>query len=104
MSVFRRKEDIKRQRTNSGSSSCPSSNKLAQHLDWEDEALSTNKSNDLNPKRIRGAAARNHREKEMRDREKEREKERADAAGRRKGRAERRRGDGMAFPMSPFFT
>lgn len=44
---------------------------------------------------MRGAAARNHRDKEIRDREEKRERERADAAGRRKGRAERRRGDGI---------
>lgn len=45
-------------------------------------------------KKVRGAAAKNRREKEIREREEKREKERADAAGRRKGRAERRRGDG----------
>lgn len=45
-------------------------------------------------KKVRGAAAKNRRDKEIREREEKREKERADAAGRRKGRAERRRGDG----------
>lgn len=49
---------------------------------------------------MRGAAARNHRDKEIRDREEKRERERADAAGRRKGRAERRRGDGI-FSKTP---
>ena len=47
-------------------------------------------------KMIRGAAARNHRAKELREREEQREKQKADAAGRRKGRAERRRGDGTS--------
>ncbi|KAI9742934.1 MAG: hypothetical protein M1835_003010, partial [Candelina submexicana] len=42
---------------------------------------------------IRAAAARNQREKELRERESQKEKVRADAACRRKGRAERRRGD-----------
>ncbi|TAQ84553.1 hypothetical protein B7494_g7133 [Chlorociboria aeruginascens] len=41
-------------------------------------------------KKIRGAAARNHREKEMRE---ERERSRQEAANKRKGRAERRRID-----------
>lgn len=45
-------------------------------------------------KAIRGAAARNHRNKEVRDREAQREKERIDALGGRKARTERRRGDG----------
>ena len=43
-------------------------------------------------KRIRGAAARNHREKELRE---EKERIRAEAANKRKGRADRRRVDGM---------
>jgi hypothetical protein len=41
----------------------------------------------------RGAAARSQREKELRD--KERERERAEAANRRKGRAERRKAEGI---------
>ncbi|MCJ1481878.1 hypothetical protein MMC06_002038 [Schaereria dolodes] len=87
---------IKRQRTTSGSSSSPSNIKKSQEgVESEDDAGLAGNQND-GAKKIRGAAARNHREKELRDREKEREKERADAAGRRKGRAERaerRRGD-----------
>lgn len=48
-------------------------------------------------KKIRGAAARNHREKELRE---EREKARLEAANKRKGRAERRRVDGTLSPSS----
>lgn len=61
--------------------------------DSDDDAPSNKNSISSGGKRIRGAAARNHREKEHRD-QKEKEKERADVAGRRKARAERRRGDG----------
>lgn len=48
-------------------------------------------------KKIRGAAARNHREKELRE---ERERARLEAANKRKGRAERRRVDGTLSPSS----
>lgn len=48
-------------------------------------------------KKIRGAAARNHREKELRE---ERERARLEAANKRKGRAERRRVDGTWSPSS----
>lgn len=50
-------------------------------------------------KKIRGAAARNHREKEARE---EREKTRLEAANKRKGRAERRRIEGMSYLLSHF--
>ena len=97
--AFRDRHGIKRQRTTSGSSSSPSNIKKSQEgVESEDDAGLAGNQND-GAKKIRGAAARNHREKELRDREKEREKERADAAGRRKGRAERaerRRGDGKS--------
>lgn len=45
----------------------------------------------MGAKKIRGAAARNHKEKELRD---ERERQRQEAAKKRMGRAERRRVDG----------
>ena len=48
-------------------------------------------------KKIRGAAARNHREKELRE---ERERARLEAANKRKGRADRRRVDGTLSPSS----
>ena len=81
---------MKRQRTASGSSSSASQSKSGRRgAESENEVEKPEKSNI-----IRGAAARNHRNKEVRDREAQREKERADAHGNRKGRAERRRGDG----------
>lgn len=48
-------------------------------------------------KRIRGAAARNHKEKELRE---EKERQRIEAANKRKGRADRRRVDGMVDIIS----
>ena len=96
-STIRRLEDTKRQRTGSGSSSSPPNGKISpQDVNSEDEGDAGTKSGEGGNKKIRGAAARNHRNKELREREEQRERERADAAGRRKGRAERRRGDGIA--------
>lgn len=84
-----RNENAKRQRTASGSASSASQSKSRRRdADSENEIEKPEKT-----KNIRGAAARNHRNKEVRDREAQREKERADAFGGRKGRAERRRGD-----------
>ncbi|CAD6587963.1 MAG: hypothetical protein ASARMPRED_003362 [Alectoria sarmentosa] len=84
-----RNESAKRQRTTSGSASSASqSKKRRRDADSEDEIEKPEKS-----RNIRGAAARNQRNKEFRDREAQREKERTDALGGRKGRAERRRGD-----------
>ena len=86
----RRNENVKRQRTTSGSASSASQSKSRRRgAESENEIEKPEKS-----KSIRGAAARNHRTKEVRDREAQREKQRADALGGRKGRAERRRGDG----------
>ncbi|KAJ4294988.1 Histone deacetylase complex subunit [Kalmusia sp. IMI 367209] len=77
------KPEVKRQRTGSRS---PSGSPV---LESDDES-----SKNVAPKqKPHGAAARSQREKELRD--KERERERAEAANRRKGRAERRKGDGM---------
>lgn len=79
----RLKPEVKRQRTSSRS---PSGSPV---LESEDESI-----NAPAPKqKPRGAAARSQRDKEQR--EKDREKERAEAANRRKGRAERRKVDGM---------
>ncbi|KAI8938760.1 hypothetical protein NX059_004626 [Plenodomus lindquistii] len=75
------KSEAKRQRTSSRS---PSGSPV---LESEDDSTKASA-----PKqKPRGAAARSQRDKEHRD--KEREKERNDAANRRKGRAERRKGD-----------
>lgn len=97
VSTTRRKEDTKRQRTGSDSSSLPSDSKtLLPNADSDEEGDQSTKAPTGSHKKMRGAAARNHRDKEIRDREEKRERERADAAGRRKGRAERRRGDGIS--------
>jgi hypothetical protein len=81
-SFARAKSEVKRQRTGSRS---PSGSPV---LESDDEG-----SKNAAPKqKPRGAAARSQREKEQRD--KERERERAEAANRRKGRAERRKVDG----------
>ena len=89
----RRNENVKRQRTTSGSASSASQSKSRRRgAESENELEKPEKSHT-----IRGTAARNHRNKEVRDREAQREKERANAHGGRKGRAEQRRGDGN-FP------
>ncbi|KAL8758082.1 MAG: hypothetical protein Q9199_001762 [Rusavskia elegans] len=85
------KDDNKRQRTKSGSSA--SSNDKGAPPDDEGDIEEANATFSPSAKNIRGAAARNHRKKELREQEEKREKDRADAAGRRKGRAEKRRGD-----------
>jgi len=81
-------DGIKRQRTASASPS-PSGepHRFASQVDSDDGA--TTKPNV--GKKIRGAAARNHKEKELRE---ELERSRQEAANKRKGRAERRRIDG----------
>ncbi|CAL8578216.1 Histone deacetylase complex subunit [Xanthoria parietina] len=85
------KDDNKRQRTKSGSSE--SSNDKGGPQDDGGAIEEANATFSPSAKNIRGAAARNHRKKELREQEEKREKDRADAAGRRKGRAEKRRGD-----------
>ena len=75
--------EVKRQRTGSRS---PSGSPV---LESDDESSK----NAAPRQKPRGAAARSQREKEQRERE--RDRERAEAANRRKGRAERRKGDGM---------
>jgi hypothetical protein len=76
--------EIKRQRTGSRS---PSGSPV---LESEDDSTKT-----APKQKPRGAAARSQRDKETR--EKERDKERTEAANRRKGRAERRKADGMSL-------
>ncbi|KAL5115320.1 Histone deacetylase complex subunit [Pleosporales sp. CAS-2024a] len=75
------KPEIKRQRTGSRS---PSGSPV---LESEDDSTRT----PAPKQKPRGAAARSQQQKEQR--EKDRDKERAEAANRRKGRAERRKGD-----------
>ncbi len=81
-------DGVKRQRTASASPS-PSGepHRFASQADSDD---GTNGRPTVG-KKIRGAAARNHKEKEMRE---ELERSRQEAANKRKGRAERRRIDG----------
>jgi hypothetical protein len=76
------KPETKRQRTSSRSAS------NSPVIESEEELDKNNMNSKQKP---RGAAARSQREKELRD--KERERERAEAANRRKGRFERRRGE-----------
>ena len=79
----RTKPEVKRQRTSSRS---PSNSPVIESEDDSTRASAPKQ-------KPRGAAARSQREKEQR--EKEREQERTEAANRRKGRAERRKADGM---------
>jgi len=89
LALNRRTEDIKRQRTTSGSASSNSQSKSRrQAVESEEENQKPER-----PKNIRGAAARNHRNKEIRDREAQREQERAHASG-SKRRTARGRDDG----------
>lgn len=91
-----RHEDTKRQRIGSDSTSSPSDSKtLHPNADSDEEADHSLKLVGGSHKTVRGATTRNNRDKEIRDREEKRERQRADAAGRRKGRAERRRVDGI---------
>jgi hypothetical protein len=85
---LRKPDSSKRQRTASASPS-PSGDprRFASQVDSDD---GTN-GKVTGSKKIRGAAARNHREKELRE---ERERSRQEAANKRKGRAERRRVEG----------
>lgn len=78
------KLEVKRQRTSSRS---PSNSPVIESEDDSTKASAPKQ-------KPRGAAARSQREKEQR--EKEREQERTEAANRRKGRAERRKADGIS--------
>lgn len=87
----------KRQRTNS--SSAPDQQKRSRS---PSEGGSENGigASGKDSKRVRGAAARNQREKDLREKMKEKEAaamQRAEAARKREARSERRRGEGMCF-------
>lgn len=89
----RKPEGPKRQRTTSGSPTPPRElARFASQPESEDDTKPRSGSGG-GAKKIRGAAARNHREKELRE---ERERLRMEAANKRKGRAERRRVGGMS--------
>ena len=88
------KSEAKRQRRDSDTSSTPDSHTVSQSPEPEQS-----KGNGIRKQMARGAAARSQREKDLRDRE----KERAEAASKRKGRADRRRADGKsAKGRSPY--
>lgn len=87
----------KRQRTSSASPSPLQDQRQAtSQVDSDDGATARS----TGSKKIRGAAARNHREKELRE---ERERARQDAKMKREGRAERRRvyGEDMSVRIMP---
>ena len=91
MIVVRHEEDVKRRRTASGSSSPHSKHLRPEYGSEGDDAQSAGKH-----KLVRGANARNHRGKELRERE-AKEKERPES---RKGRNQytKRKFDGQYFP------
>lgn len=81
----RKQDGPKRQRTSSASPSpLPEQQQTTSQVDSDDGANARS----TGSKKIRGAAARNHREKELRE---EKERARQDAKMKREGRAERRR-------------
>lgn len=85
---------LKRRKTGSDSGSPIRSNApVFDGLSEDQDSKHASKSGHVS-ERARGANTRGLSGKDMRKRERERELERAEAAGRRKGRAERRRGDG----------
>jgi len=88
--MFRKPDGPKRQRTASASPS-PSPNRELQTVESQADSDDGTNGKTTGAKKIRGAAARNHREKELRE---ERERSRLEAANKRKGRAERRRVEG----------
>ena len=95
----------KRQRTNSSSAPDPPKRSRSPSEGVSDTDLpGTNGTKDS--KKIRGAAARNQREKELREKQKEREAaatQRAEAARKREARSERRRGEGMILRCNGVF-
>ncbi|KAB8556621.1 hypothetical protein FH972_025658 [Carpinus fangiana] len=81
-------QDLKRRKTGSRSGS-----PVRREQDIDEDDSENDRSHNGGSKKARGAAAQAQREREARDQEKERERVRAEAAGRRKGRAERRHAD-----------
>ena len=91
----RNKHGSKRQRTFSSSPSTLSKQSRSPSQPPGDEhSTKSNTNGSAGGKKIRGAAARNHRDKEVRDRQKEIAAQRAEAARKREARSERRRGEG----------
>lgn len=92
--MCRKQEGPKRQRTTSASASPPRELHRTESQADSDDGTNGRVST---AKKIRGAAARNHKEKEARE---ERERSRKEAAQKRMGRAERRRVDGKLWSAS----
>ena len=90
------KHGSKRQRTLSSSPSTLSKqSRSPSQPPGEEVSTKSNTNGNTGVKKIRGAAAaRNHRDKEVRDRQKEIAAQRAEAARKREARSERRRGEG----------
>lgn len=92
---YRNKHSSKRQRTLSSSPSTLSKqSRSPSQPPGDDHSTKAGTNGSAGAKRIRGAAARNHRDKEVRDRQKEIAAQRAEAARKREARSERRRGEG----------
>lgn len=66
----------------------------------EDDGHEDREGSNMHVKKSRNAATQAKRERDLREREKEKEAERVEAAGRRRGRADRRRVGGMQFKFS----
>jgi hypothetical protein len=91
----RNKHGSKRQRTLSSSPSTLSKPSRSPSQPLGDEVpTKSNTNGNTSGKKICGGAARNHRDKEVRDRQKEIAAQRAEAARKREARSERRRGEG----------
>lgn len=89
------KHGSKRQRTLSSSPSTLSKqSRSPSQPPGEEVPTKPNTNGNAGVKKVRGAAARNHRDKEVRDRQKEIAAQRAEAARKREARSERRRGEG----------
>jgi len=89
------KHGSKRQRTLSSSSTLSKQSRSPSQLLGEEVSTKPSTNGNIGVKKIRGAAAaRNHRDKEVRDRQKEIAAQRAEAARKREARSERRRGEG----------
>ncbi|EHY59151.1 Histone deacetylase complex subunit [Exophiala dermatitidis] len=93
------KANNKRQRTGSNSSSTVSKHSESPDPPGQDASNKTNGTGRIASQKLRGAAARNNREKEMQDKQKEQQAlRRAEAANKRNARSERRRGEDSPPP------
>jgi hypothetical protein len=100
---YRNKHGSKRQRTFSSSTSTLSKQSRSSSQPPADEPSTRTAANgNAGGKKVRGAAAaRNHRDREVRDRQKEIAAQRAEAARKREARSERRLGEGRIDSRPP---